>query len=436
MSTITARIEAEATTCVGLSDDLRGTVKNYFLEGLTRIQNTGRHFLFDPIYEVYRGFSFCVLFLCSNTLFLYIVVIIQQILTLIKHYVFASLQAMLDKCRFSLRPPGLRSINSFQDEWSGLLKGSFISRSGVVDSKSSASSNSNSNSRVSDSMSNLKNTLVSPGPDDGDGEKRQNSEPEEFTSHKKPKYESKEQFTAFTSRTRKSSHNPNDIVQKDDEFIATIHTSKITVTGSEVLSFTLAHERKIRDYNDKPYYKLLSNGVMSKKRRTFEKYVLGAAICKRYSLDVRRFIEAQYYYHDNWQGEAPSISYVVSLDSSWNSVGRYKSYCEKFKTELNYFDAGVDNVDQAYHSKPKEVKIDTPNSQMVQIYEEMIEHQMLVTGLSRKQVLWVLGHPETGYIPWQYLKSLPLYQELVEEQAWGMEGKKMGFYKKIKSYRE
>jgi hypothetical protein len=117
-------------------------------------------------------------------------------------------------------------------------------------------------------------------------------------------------------------------------------------------------------------------------------------------------------------------------------VGRYKSYCEKFKNELNYFDDGVDNVEQAYHSKPKEVKIDTPNSQMAQIYEDMIVHQTKSTGLSRKQVLWVLGHPETGYIPWQYLKSLPLYQELVEEQAWGKEGKKMGFYRKMKSYRE
>ena len=73
---------------------------------------------------------------------------------------------------------------------------------------------------------------------------------------------------------------------------------------------------------------------------------------------------------------------------------------------------------------------------MGQIYEDMISHQMHRTGLSRKQILWVLGNPESGYIPWQYLKSLPLYQELVEEQAWGKEDKKMGFYRKIKSYRE
>lgn len=434
MSTITARIEAEATTCVGLSGDLRGIVKSYFPDGLIRIPRSGELFLFDPIYVVYRGFSFCSMILSS--LILHFVFMIQQILTLTKHYVFDSFQAMLDRDRFSLRPSGSLSIGPFQDEWSKLFEGSFISCSGVVGSKSLASVKSNSNNRVSDSMSNLKSTAVSPDPDDENGEKRRNSEQEEFISHKKPKYESKEQFTAFKSRTRKNSHDPNDVVQNDEEFVATIHTTKVTVTGSEVLSFALAHERKIQEYNNKPYYKILPNGVMSKKRRTFDKYVLGAAICKHYGLDVRRFIEAQYHYHDNWRGEAPSISYVVSLDSSWNSVGRYKSYCEKFKDELNYFDDGVDNVEQAYRSKPKEVKIDTPNPQMVQIYEEMIEHQRVATGLSRKQVLWVLGHPETGYIPWQYLKSLPLYQELVEEQAWGMEGKKMGFYRKIKSYRE
>ena len=429
MPTSTAHIAAEATTCLGLSGDLPGIVKSYFSEGLDRIQSKRTRFLFDPIYVVYRGFSF-------SKIVLNIVLLIQQILTLIKHYVFDSFQAMLDKDEFSPRPTGLSQSVFSQEEWSGLFLWPFLSLDGVVGSNLLASVTNNSKSRVNVSMSNLKDTVLSPDPDDDDNKKRRNSDQEEFVSHKSVKNTESEQFTAFKSRSRKSSHNPGDIVQSDDEFVAEIHTKKVTVIGSEVIEFVKACEKKIQDYNDQPYYRLLRNGVLSKKRRTFDKYVLGAAICKHYGLDVRRFVEAQYHYHDSWRGSAPNISYIVSLNSAWNSVGRYKSYCEKFKRELNYFEAGVDNVEQAYRTKRSEVKIETPNANMVEIYEDMINHQMQTLGLSRKQVLWILGNPESGYIPWQYLKSLPLYQELVDEQAWGKEDKKMGFYRKIKSYRE
>ena len=361
---------------------------------------------------------------------------IQQILLLTKHYVFDSFQAMLDINRLSLRPSGSLAIGCFHNEWLKSLEEPFLSCDDVVGSKSLVSDTNNSSNSKSNFMSDLKSTTASPDPDGENKRKHKNSDQEEFVSHKKPKCDGHEKFTAFKSRTRNSSHDPNDIVQNDDEFAARIHNLEVMVIGAQVIEFARIYERKIQEYSNNPYYKLLTNGILSKKRRTFGKYVLGAAICKHYSLDIRRFIEAQYHYHDGWRGEAPSISYVVSLDSTWNSVGRYKSYCEKFKHDLNYFDEGVDNVEQAYRSKPIEVKIDSPNSQMVQIYEDMIGYQMQATGLSRKQVLWVLGHPETGYIPWQYLKSLPLYQELVEEQAWGMEGNKMGFYRKIKFYRE
>ena len=429
MPTSTAHIVAEATTFLRLSDDLCSIVKSYFFDGLERIQSKRKLLLFDPIYVVYRGFSFC-------KIYRYIALLIQQILTLIKHYVIDSLQAMLDRDEFSTRPPGLSEIVSSYEGWSELFLWPFLSFKCDVGSTLLASVTNNSKSRVSVSMSNLKDTVLSPDPDDENDKKRRNSDEEEFVSHSHVKSNEPEQFTAFKSRSRKSSHDPKDIVQNGDEFVAKIRTSDVTVTGAEVFEFVAAYEQKIREYNNQPYYKLLKNGVLSKKRRTFDKYVLGAAICKRFGLDVRRFIEAQYHYHDDWRGESPSIGYIVSLDSAWNSVGRYKSYCEKFKDELNYFDDGVDNVEQAYRSKPKAVQIDTPGPQMVQIYEDMISHQIRRTGLSRKQILWVLGNPESGYIPWQYLKSLPLYQELVEEQAWGKEDKKMGFYRKIKSYRE
>ena len=44
---------------------------------------------------------------------------------------------------------------------------------------------------------------------------------------------------------------------------------------------------------------------------------------------------------------------------------------------------------------------------------------MQANRLSRKRALHMLGHPGKERIPHKYLKTLPLYRELVFEQAWG-----------------
>jgi len=409
-----------------LSGDLPGIVKSYFFDGLDPIPARSLFFLFDPIYVVYRGFSF--LFLGID--------MIQQILQINKHYVFASYQAMLDRSRDPGRPTDSQLFGTLQEECPELFEDA--SNSFFLDVRSTVlSSNTiNSKKRARFSMKDLKCTAVRPSSREESGEKHRNSDSEEFISQKRVVARKDEDFTAFKKGKGRGSHKAKDVVQETDKFVATIHTTKVPVTGKEVIEFVRAYEKKIQEYNDKPFYKLMTNGILSKKRKTFGKYVMGTAICKHYDFNIRRFIEAQFFYHDKWKGTAPSLSYSMSINSTWNSVGRYKSYCERFKDQLNYFDVGVDNVEQAYRSRSTEVKIETPSAQMVSIYEEMIQHQMQSTRLSRKQVLWVLGHPETGYIPWQYLKSLPLYQELVEEEAWGAGVERTGFYRKIKSYRE
>jgi len=414
------------TTRLRLSSACPGIVKVYFSEGPLRPLAPFCFFLFDPIYVVYRGFSF--LFLSID--------MIQQILQINKHYVFASYQAMLDRSRHPDRPTDSQVFGTLQEECPELFEDA--SNSFFLDVRSTVlSSNTiNSKNRARVSMSDFKRTVVSPSLCEKNSEKCLNSGGEEFVSHKKAAPKVSEEFTALKKGKKRKSHKVKDVVQDTDQFVATVHTKKVSVSGKEIIEFVRAYEKKIQDYNNKPFYKLMTNGILSKKRKTFGKYVIGTAICKHYDFDIRRFIEAQFFYHDTWKGTAPSLSYSMSLNSTWNSVGRYKSYCERFKGQLNYFDDGVDNIEQAYRTNKKEVKIDQPSEQMVGIYEEMIQHQMKVTQLSRKQVLWVLGHPHKGYIPWQYLRSLPLYQELVEEEAWGAGGEHTGFYRKIKSYRE
>lgn len=239
----------------------------------------------------------------------------------------------------------------------------------------------------------------------------------------------------ISRRLKRQSRRPRsgDVVQDSDTFSAHILGTQVSVSGSDVAQFVRAYESRLADYLHKPFLRVMTGGLLVRNLKNFRRYVLGAAICQHYKFPEKRFIEAQFHFHDDWKGIAPPVRYVTSLISEWNSVGRYKSYCEKFKTEIDYFGDGQDNIDSSYKAKDNYVKSSQPIPRLVQIYEDMIDFQMSSTRNSRKQVLRILGKPGKNYIPLPYLRTLPLYLELVNEDAWGAEAYDFDFYKKIKS---
>jgi len=239
----------------------------------------------------------------------------------------------------------------------------------------------------------------------------------------------------ISRRLNRKSRRPRceDVVHGNDTFSAKVLGTDVLVTGEEVERFVKSYEVRLADYLHKPFLRVLPSGILTRDIKNFRGYVLGAAICKHYGFPDKRFIETQFYFHDDWKGSAPTIQYVTSLNSGWNSVGRYKSYCDKFKTEIDYFGEGDDNVDPAYKVEDRRVKDSLPTAGLIQIYEEMIDFQIFSKNNSRKQVLKILGRPGNNYIPIQYLKTLPLYLELVDEDAWGNTAYTFDFYKQIKS---
>jgi hypothetical protein len=222
------------------------------------------------------------------------------------------------------------------------------------------------------------------------------------------------------------------VVTDSDLFSVGIFGSKVSVCGGEVAEFVRAYESKLSQYLDKPFLRVLVDGSLLRGMKNFRKYVLGAGICKHYGFPCKRFIEVQFYYHDDWKGTAPSLRYLTSLNSEWNSVGRYRDYCARFKNEIDYFDEGEDNVDPAYYVEhvPRE---DVPvKGSLVRIYEDMIGFQVDATGKSRKDILRIIGKPGENYIPFKYLRNLPLYRELILEDAWGRDPYKFDYYQKLK----
>ena len=239
----------------------------------------------------------------------------------------------------------------------------------------------------------------------------------------------------FVSRRLKKQLKDNKIrvVIDLDVFTAGVLGSKIAVSGKEVRAFVQAYESKLGEYLNKPFLRLLTDGVLTPNLHLFRAYVLGAAICQHYGFPEKRFIEVQFYYHDAWKSRPPTLSYITSLNSEWSSVGRYRQYCDEFKDELDYFDEGKDNVNKAYKGATQRGHSQSPTPSLIRIYENMVTFQMDAKGCSRKEALKVLGRPGKNHVPVKYLRTLPLYLELVSEDAWGKEAYKFDFYKTLKA---
>ena len=192
-----------------------------------------------------------------------------------------------------------------------------------------------------------------------------------------------EEFTSLKLK-KKLRRSKNKIVSSSEIFKANVLGTEISVSGEDVRVFVRSYEQKLGQYVDNPFLTVLTDGALLRGVKNFQKYVLGTAICKHYGLPPKRFIEVQFYYHDEWKGCPPSLLYITSLTSEWNSVGRYKQYCTTYKNEIDYFDEGGDNVDAAYRSQTKPLVSSAPKASLVRIYEEMITFQMEATGKSRK----------------------------------------------------
>lgn len=241
-----------------------------------------------------------------------------------------------------------------------------------------------------------------------------------------------EEFTSRKLKRKLTASSSSVVVKDSDCFTASIFEKKVQVLGKEVTEFVRCYQRKLGSYLSSPFLTLLTDGILLRDLKNFTSYVLGTAICKHYGFPAKRFIEVQFHYHDEWKNTAPTIHYITSLHSEWNSVGRYKNYCEKYRSEIDYFGEGEDNVNEAYKAKTYFPQPGPVNESLIAVYEGMISFQIDVKDIDRKTALKLLGYPGREIVPLKYLQTLPLYMELIEEDAWGDSVKKIDSYRKLK----
>ena len=213
---------------------------------------------------------------------------------------------------------------------------------------------------------------------------------------------------------------PESAVQLDEKFCIELDGFDVVVTGKDALEFALVYQDKFREYNNQPYVRVIRDGYLCKSRRSWKNHVVGAAVCKHNDFNVRRFVEAQFFFHDQWRGTMPSVKYLTSVGGKWDAEGRYRKYCERFKDDLNYFEEGVDNIDRAYHTQ----WIPDPEQEMrvrpiAQAQNEACMEHWADKGLSEYETLKMLCVPRHMHLPEWFVEDNPVYHQLLRDRAWG-----------------
>ena len=216
-----------------------------------------------------------------------------------------------------------------------------------------------------------------------------------------------------------------DIKKKDylskDTYVCTLNCVQIEVCKEDVLSFAEAITDKLQSYLNNPFIQPFRTGV-DETKRSFSLLLRGAALCKFNSYPPIRFIEAQYYFYDQWKKSAPPLHYIVSFKSEWNSIERYKRYCDKFDSQLNYFEDGTDNIEStvSVDSTPPPAYSINSKEQAIEMTRADINRLMDKHCLSEKQVLKRAVRPhQLGIARKEYLEQSAAFIELCQEVAWG-----------------
>jgi hypothetical protein len=213
---------------------------------------------------------------------------------------------------------------------------------------------------------------------------------------------------------------PATAVSPEEEFTIELYGFDVVTTGQEALNFALTYEAKLREYLNQPFLKIISGGYLCRSKRSYKSHVVGAAICKWNKFNVRRFIEAQFFLHDEWKATAPTIKYITSVGGVWGSEARYKKYCERFKDDLDYFEGGVDNIEKAIfidRTPDPEQEMRVRHVAIAQ-NEACLEHYA-GKGLSEYEALKFLCVPGDMHFPGWFVEDRPTYHQLLKDRAWG-----------------
>jgi len=205
-----------------------------------------------------------------------------------------------------------------------------------------------------------------------------------------------------------------------DKYSIDILSDDVTVDGRQVTDFVIAYEAKVREYHRNPFIKILKDGKLLKGSK-LPFYIRGAAICAKYNYDIRRFIEAQFFFFHQWKDEAADIRYTTSVYSMWNSIGRYENYCYRFKDSLNYFGVGKDNIEETTKTRRRKELPAFSIKDAINISEQDYFRIKDTFKLSDRKLFLAYGHPLKPTLSLHFLMDNFTWLTLLKEKAWGEE---------------
>ena len=203
-----------------------------------------------------------------------------------------------------------------------------------------------------------------------------------------------------------------------DKYSIDILGDEVGVDGGQVTDFVVAYEKKLREFHKNPFIKVLKGGKLFK-GANLSFYIRGAAICTKYNYSLDRFIEAQFFFFEQWKGEAPDIRYVTSVYTLWNSIGRYEQYCQRFKDSLDYFGKGKDNIEETTKAVRRKERPAFGIIDAIQMAKQDYYRIKDAFNFSDKDLFLFYGHPLRPMLSLHFLMNEPVWLTLLKEKAWG-----------------
>jgi len=203
-----------------------------------------------------------------------------------------------------------------------------------------------------------------------------------------------------------------------DRYSIDVLGDDVKVDGGQVTQFVVAYEKKLKEYHQNSFIRILKDGKLFKGSK-LSFYIRGAAICAKYKYNIKRFIESQFFFFHQWKGEAADIRYITSVYSLWNSIGRYENYCQRFKDDLNYFKDGGDNIEETIRFKERKELPAFSIQDAVNMSQQDYYRIKDTFKLSDRNLFLTYGHPLRPTLSLHFLMTNTMWLTLLKERAWG-----------------
>jgi hypothetical protein len=165
-----------------------------------------------------------------------------------------------------------------------------------------------------------------------------------------------------------------------------------------------AYEEALGHYLHRPALRYIKT-TDPKKNRAFVYFQKAAVIADRLDMDYEDYIQAQFYWFDQWFRRHPKVYELASLRSKFPAIDRAIAYQRLIRDE--------DHPRRKVQSLSR--RVIASDDQLDKINTERLNRLISSWQLTEEEVLLRFSAADVGYFDVQWLRKHPVYQRLQKQ---------------------